>query len=284
MLAGALAVGFLTTLVGGAVEVEGDTLCPRPGEVQTALAQLTGADAGDGLGPTDVAVLVGDDTSMRMRLRRDADGVIQERTLPDGLTCTERATAAAAILAAWEVRLDSSTAGSLTVRAAAREAAGGPALTAVGGRPALGWSLGLLEGMNPSGAAAAVVADVSVSRPAAPLGVSGGILLVNSHSLDLLSGPVSWRRYGLTTDVRWRFASSRPIWAEARAGLALTVVEILGQQETRRFGSIPARPQGCGSGWGRPPPRSGCTFRRPTGREARSCTQRTAAPSPPPIP
>jgi hypothetical protein len=230
MLAGALAVVWLTTLFGAAVEVEGDTLCPRPGDVQNALAQLIGAGAGDGPGLADVAVLTGDDTSVRLQLRRDADGVIQERTLPDGLTCSERATAAAVILAAWEARLDSSTAGPLLRRAAARGAAGGPDLTAVGGRPALGWSLGLLEAVNPSGIAAAAIADVSVSWPAAPLGVSGGILLVSSHSLDLISGQVNWRRYGLTTDVLWRLASSRSIWAEARAGLALTVVEILGQQ------------------------------------------------------
>jgi len=90
--------------------------------------------------------------------------------------------------------------------------------------PALAVSVAALLSMR-MGVAAAVAAELSFARPGAPLGVAAGVLLVNSHDINLVTGAASWRRLGLTSDVRWRYATAR-VWAEGRAGLALTLIQI----------------------------------------------------------
>jgi len=234
MLAGALAVGMISAWQATAVQVQGDTSCPSPGAVGAELVRIAGPGArGDGAGPVDLAALVSDGALVRLRLRRAADGAIEERALPELGSCGERATAAAVILAAWEARLDPPEIAALPSPPGSASGGNGNAGTAPPSiragatslpSAALGVSMAALLSMR-VGVAPALAAEVSFARPGRPLGVAAGILLVNSHDINLVTGPASWRRAGLTSDVRWRYASAR-VWAEGRAGLALTLIQI----------------------------------------------------------
>lgn len=58
--------------------------------------------------------------------------------------------------------------------------------------------------MNAGGAAVAGVGELSLRRPGAHLGGSAGVLLVDSHSINVPTGTVSGWRTGGTGDLLWR--------------------------------------------------------------------------------
>src|SRR3982751_32522 len=86
-----------------ALNVTGATACPVPADVEAALTGLIAArDPGT---PADVAELKDDTGSVVVTLRRDSGEPIGEKRLDPGLSCPQRARAAAVIVAAWEARL-----------------------------------------------------------------------------------------------------------------------------------------------------------------------------------
>jgi len=222
MWAGAAAVamtsGMFSGLLGGggAIDVRGETVCPRPADVADALDRIMGARSDDA--PPNVAVVFGGGATIRLRFQRTADGSTEERALPVGLSCAERATSAAVILAAWEARFDS-TAGTPPVIARL------PRLDETGDvtELAMGGGGGVLLSVTSLGAAAGFVADFALTRPGSPVGVSGSLFLVDSRLVTQTPGSVVWRRFGFATDARWRLTSEW-LWIEGRGGLALTAI------------------------------------------------------------
>ena len=86
-----------------ALPVTGATTCPVPADVEAALTGLI--PARDPELPPDVAELKDDTDSVVVTLRRGTGEPIGEKRLDPGLSCAQRARAAAVIVAAWEARL-----------------------------------------------------------------------------------------------------------------------------------------------------------------------------------
>jgi hypothetical protein len=236
MSAGAVAVGVLGCLGGmglaagladAAVEVRGDSVCPRPLEVANQLAQLVVASRDDA--PPDIAWLSDDGgASVRLQLRRNGDEAIEDKALPAGLSCAERASTAAVILAAWEARLDPPDGAPVIARLPRLdplEPASGTDPTPAGA-VVIDGSTGAFMAVTSAGTAVALVADLSLTPPSSRLGVTTGLLAVDAHSVALFSGPVSWRRLGLTTQAHWRLAS-RSLWVEAQGGLVFSLIHVV---------------------------------------------------------
>ena len=86
-------------------EVQGVGTCPSAAEVTVRLEPLLPVAARAGEGAADVVVLEASAAQAFVRLR-DPDGrVAQERVLEAGLSCADRATEAAVLVAAWEADL-----------------------------------------------------------------------------------------------------------------------------------------------------------------------------------
>lgn len=214
-----------------AIEVKGDTSCPAPADVEAALPGLTGrSDPGAG---SDVAELTPDGDSVLVTLRRASGEPLGEKRLDAGQSCDERARAAAVVIAAWEAKL-APQAGALVVESPAPAAVAQAVPTPVLHYPArpepettIEPGVGGAVSVNGTTLASAARIDVAIVRSQAPLMAAVGGLFVGSHSVGVGPGDATWRRFGLLAGVGSR-RIWRPIFLEARAGVALTWLDISG--------------------------------------------------------
>src|SRR4051794_6587767 len=156
-----------------ALPVTGATACPVAADVQAALIGLIPA-RDPGL-PPDVAELKDDMDSVVVTLRRDSGEPIGEKRLDPGLSCPQRARAAAVIVAAWEARLATPPA-ALVVEAAPAQSP--PAVVArsamppmVAPRPESNVELGVSGGASITGTtlAPAAIIEIAYARAFAPI-------------------------------------------------------------------------------------------------------------------
>jgi len=213
------------------LRVTGVTACPSPREVEQELAGLIGPREAESV--PDLVELRDDAGSIVVALRRGSGEVIAEKRLDAGLSCAQRAAAAAVVVAAWEARPGSQAASTLAVPAPAQVA---PPTVVVTHEPAPrpihlepGVSLGLsLVGSTPTPAA---LVEVAFARTDAVIpGVAA--LVVGSHSTPVGPGDGNWRRFGLLATAGSRRSWSRT-FAEARIGVALTLLDISGSSFAR---------------------------------------------------
>jgi hypothetical protein len=232
MVVGVFIVPMLAAVVGAApVDVQGDTVCPRPGEVAAALDGLIGARPGDA--PADIARLVLQETEVVVSLRLASSQELRSKRIAPELSCAERATAAAVIIAAWESRLEARPAGDLLVPAANHGRPPPSVVTAqstrADGHAKLGLAAGALLSVNAAGFAGAALLEILRSRRPSAFGLSAGALFVDAHASDLGPGEASWRRFGVTSDVRRRISWSMPRF-EASAGVVVSALRIAGRR------------------------------------------------------
>jgi hypothetical protein len=213
------------------IEVKGDTSCPAPAEVEAALPGLTGRS--DPASGPDIAELTPDGDSVLVTLRRTSGEPLGEKRLDASQSCDERARAAAVVIAAWEAKL-APQAGTLAVEtpapAAVVQAAPGPVMHyPARPEPETRIEPGVGGGVSVNGTTLASVAriDVAIIRTQALLMAAVGGLFVGSHAVDVGPGDATWRRFGLVGSVGSRRYWS-PIFLEARAGVALTWLDISG--------------------------------------------------------
>jgi hypothetical protein len=211
------------------IEVKGDTSCPAPAEVEAALPGLTGPR--DPAAGPDIAELTPDGDSVLVTLRRASGEPLGEKRLDGGQSCDERARAAAVVIAAWEAKL-APQAAMLVVEppapAAVAQSAPPPAMR-VRAEPVTRIEPGVGGGVSVNGTtlASAARVDVAIVRSQALLMAAVGGLFVGSHSVDVGPGDATWRRFGLVASVGSR-RIWRPVFLEARAGVALTWLDISG--------------------------------------------------------
>lgn len=234
MAVGAFILSTLVSLIGAAaIDVRGETTCPRPNEVAAALDGMIDAGAPD---PVSVAWLTMTGARVVVSWRRGpgegARSDVRSKTIPPGLSCAERATAAAIIIAAWEARLVDPPAEPLPV-AAPEERLPPVAVTSriatVTRGSDLAVSAAALLSRNSAGFAGGALVEIQRPRGSWPFGVSAGALFVAEHAVGLGAGEAVWSRAGLTADVHRRVNWSVP-WLEARAGVVVSLVRIGGRQ------------------------------------------------------
>jgi hypothetical protein len=226
---------------GPPVRVTGATACPAAVDVETAVAGMIGPR--DAAPAPDVATLSEDADTIVVTLRRGSGEVVGEKRLDAGMSCDQRARAAAIVIAAWEARL-----GAQTTTLAVPPTAPAPEDTAVVARveavpahpPARlrvepGVSLG--AALNGTTLAPAGMIEVAFSRPGGTLVPTVGVLAVGAHTMDVGPGDASWRRYGLLAAIGSRRAWSST-WLEARIGVALTQVDISGSSFQRNTSGV----------------------------------------------
>jgi hypothetical protein len=215
-----------------AVEVAGTASCPSPADVAAALPGLIAARDPDAA--ADVATLTADGDSVTVALSRASGEAVGEKQLDAGLSCEQRARAAAVVIAAWEARL-ASQAATLVVPPeppAAVVAPNSPIWPIPSTGPAreddvveLGVSAG--GSINGTTLAPAAAIEVAYARPLAYVVPAVAALFVGSHEMSIGPGTASWRRYGLVATAASR-RNRPPLWAEARLGVALTLLDISG--------------------------------------------------------
>lgn len=226
---------------GAPVRVTGATACPPAAEVEAAVAGLIGPR--DGAAEPDVVTVSDDADTIVVTLRRGSGDVIGERRLDAGLSCDQRARAAAVIIAAWEARL-ATQATMLIVQPQAPAPETTSVVTRVEAAPARhaepfrlepGVSVG--AALNGTTLAPAGTIEIALSRPDGILVPAVGGLAVGSHTMNVGSGAGSWRRFGLLATVGSRRAWSS-IWLEARTGVALTLLDISGSSFQRNGSGV----------------------------------------------
>src|SRR5512142_583658 len=89
------------------LRVTGATTCPAPPDVEAALIGLVPSP--DPASPPDEAELRADADSVVVSLRCGSGEPIGDKRVDAGLSCEQRARAAAVIIAAWEARLGGHT-------------------------------------------------------------------------------------------------------------------------------------------------------------------------------
>ncbi len=210
--------------------VTGATTCPVAADVEAALTGLIPA-RDPGL-PPDVAELKDDTDSVVVMLRRDSGEPIGEKRLDPGLSCPQRARAAAVIVAAWEARL-ATPAAALIVAAPAPSpppvvARNAPPPTVAPLRES-NVELGVSGGASINGItlAPAATIEIAYARAFAPLIPAVAALIVGGHTMSVGPGSATWRRYGLVATAASR-RDWRPLWVEGRLGIALTLLDISG--------------------------------------------------------
>jgi len=226
---------------GPPVQVTGAGACPAAADVQGALAGLI--PPRDPEVAPDVATLTDDASSVVLALRRGSGEPIGEKRLDPGLPCAERARAAAVIIAAWEARL-ATQATALVVQqpapapkpaaAVVREAPPTPSAP-VPVRIEPGVSAG--ASINGTTLAPSGMIEVAFSRPGGTVVPAVAALFVGSHNLAVGPGDAAWRRYGLVATVASRRAWPA-VWAEARTGLAFTLLDISGSSYPRNGSAV----------------------------------------------
>lgn len=212
--------------------VTGTTVCPAPAEVEAALAGLIPTREPEP--PPDVAELKDDADSVVVRLRRGSGEPIGEKRLDPALSCAQRARAAAVIVAAWEARL-ATPAAALVVQAppppARPEAVIAPSQPPARVLPLAenNVELGVGVGASIDGTtlAPAAAIEVAYARAYGRIVPAVSALLVGGHTMAVGPGTATWRRYGLVATAASR-RDWRPLWAEARLGVALTLLDIAG--------------------------------------------------------
>jgi hypothetical protein len=205
--------------------VMGSTTCPAPAEVEASLGGMI--PARDPELPPDVAELKEDTDSVVVSLRRPSGEPIGEKRLESGLSCEQRARAAAVIVAAWEARLATpaaalvvqQTPAPVVVQRPPPPLAPPPATVEVGA--------GAGASINGTTLAPAGTIEIAYLRPQALVIPAIAALMVGGHDLSVGSGNATWRRYGLLATAASRRDWSRA-WAAARLGVALTVLDISG--------------------------------------------------------
>ena len=199
-----------------ALPVTGATTCPVAADVEAALTGLI--PARDPELPADVAELRDDTDSVIVTLRRGAGEPIGEKRLDPGLSCAQRARAAAVIVAAWEARL-ATPAAALVVQPP--PAASPPVVVAPSAPPAMvlpltedNVELGVIAGgsINGTTLAPAVAVEVAYARAFALVVPAVAALFVGGHTMSVGPGSASWRRYGLVATAASR-RDWRPLWA-----------------------------------------------------------------------
>jgi hypothetical protein len=208
-----------------ALNVTGATACPVAADVEAALTGLIPA-RDPGL-PPDVAELKDDTDSVVVTLRRDSGEPIGEKRLDPGLSCPQRARAAAVIVAAWEARL-ATPAAALVVEAPAPSP---PVVVAPMVAPPLenDVELGVSGGASIDGTtlAPAATIEIAYARGLARVIPAVAALIVGGHTMSVGPGSATWRRYGLVATAASR-RDWRRLWAEGRLGIALTLLDISG--------------------------------------------------------
>jgi hypothetical protein len=241
MLFLALMLGAVTSQLAPeavTVRVTGD--CPSAVAIDQRLRKLV-VPVGPGRA-ADVAHVEVVESRLAVALYRATGEVIADKRLPLQAGCAQRAESVAIVLAAWEAQLGDHAAPVLVPPVTpppagdATAAPPAPAVTPVlvaaapAARPA-GWVFSpggsLLASIDRDDTALAATAEVAVSRRSSPFALAGGAMFVSSHTAPVAPGSGSWRRFGVVLDARGQARRSR-LWGEARAGLALTVLNISG--------------------------------------------------------
>jgi hypothetical protein len=226
---------------GPPVQVTGTAACPAAADVQGALAGLIPPREPE-VAP-DVATLTDDASAVVLALRRASGERIGEKRLDPGLPCAERGTrrggdhrglGSPPRHAGDRARRAAARAGAATRRSrrsrgATRPIGGGPDSHRAGRRRrrldqrhdarALGHDRGRL--LAPDGTVVPAVAA----------------LFVGAHNLAVGPGDAAWRRYGLVATVASR-RSWPAVWAEARTGLAFTLLDISGSSYPRNGSAV----------------------------------------------
>jgi hypothetical protein len=86
------------------IGVHGNASCPTPSALEAALVGLIPSPASPSA-PPDVVEVLDQAGAVTVRLSTARGEVVGEKRLPDRLSCSERAQAAAVVVAAWEARL-----------------------------------------------------------------------------------------------------------------------------------------------------------------------------------
>ncbi len=241
VVVGLIMLAVVSDPSGAPVRVTGATACPPAGEVEAAVAGLLGPR--DSAAAPDVATVSDDADTIVVALRRGSGEVIGEKRLDAGLTCDQRARAAAVIIAAWEARLPTQ-ATMLIVQPQSPAPDTASVVTRIEAAPAPharpfrvepGVSVG--AALNGTTLAPAGMIEVAFSRPNGILVPAVGALAVGSHTMNVGSGAGSWRRFGLLATVGSRRAWSST-WLEARTGVALTLLDISGSSFQRNGSGV----------------------------------------------
>jgi hypothetical protein len=172
---------------------------------------------------------------------------VAEKRLDAGLSCEQRARAAAVVIAAWEARLATQT-GALAVPPVAPPAPPvpppGPSPTVIREQPqaapepiVVEPGIGLGASINGTTTAPAATVDVAFSRPDGLLVPAVAALIVGTHSKSVGPGDGSWRRYGLLATVGSRRTWSAT-WLDARVGVAATLLDISGSSFQTNHGGV----------------------------------------------
>ena len=232
VVAGLIVAALIADPSAAAVDVTGDSSCPSAAEVAAALPGLIGPTDPDIA--ADQASLTDDGSAVTVALRRASGDLVGEKRLDAGLSCEQRARAAAVVIAAWEAR-PGVQANTLAVpapppRPAAVVAERSPGdLTARAGPAPIDVEPGASLGASLNGASPAPVAaiEVAFSRRDGLIIPAVGALFVGTHTRSVGPGDGTWRRYGLLATVGSRRSWSAA-WAEARVGVAATLLDISG--------------------------------------------------------
>jgi hypothetical protein len=246
-----------------ALEVRGQTTCPRPAEVAAELQRVVGAAAPGAA--RDVAELREEGDVFVVVLRRASGEVVGEKRVPTTLGCAVRAEVAAVALAALEAQLPAdderplalppepaplvlAPAAPSTVSPPARSptapAGASPPAPIVVERAAavrapFGYELGAaaLVSLNGGDVAPAGRVELALRRDASPwaLGVSG--LVVGTHARDVYPGRGTWWRWGGELAVLRASQLAAGGRVEVRAGVALTALEVAGSGFPRNGGA-----------------------------------------------
>jgi hypothetical protein len=245
VVAGWMILAVVSDPAASALTVTGTTSCPTAVQIESALAGLIGP--ADPERAPDVATVTDDAGSVVISLRNATGEPIGEKRLDPGLSCEQRARAAAVTIAAWEARLGTQTTTLVVPQAAPAAVTGfGAAPPAVTARPPpepfhVEPGVGIAAAMNGTTLAPAATIEVAFSRRNGILIPAAGALVVGSHAKDVGSGDGTWRRYGLLATIGSRRAWSST-WAEARLGIALTLLHISGDSFQRNTSGVTIDP------------------------------------------
>jgi hypothetical protein len=246
-----------------AVEVRGETRCPRPDEVSAALGRVLGL-ASPGAGG-DVAELHEEDGSFVVVVRRASGELVGEKRVPATLACSVRAEIAAVSIAALEAQLSGVDAAPLPPpvaplpppvaplpplvappAAAPTAAVPAPAPTVVrawpelrDGAPArLEAEVGVaaLASLNGTDVAPAGRIEVDIGRRGSAWDVGFAALAVGTHQIAVAPGQGAWWRWGGEVTLARRLEPWAGAHAEVGLGGALTAVHVSGRSFARDGG------------------------------------------------
>jgi hypothetical protein len=234
-----LALAVFALQAAGGMDVRGDSACPPPSEVGTALVGLV-APVPAPAAP-DVVEITGAGDSVTLRLWNAAHQLLAERRVPPSPSCAERARAAAVIVAAWEAHLRAGAAPMWPLPPGAPAPASPPLprpdAPPVAARPAtppppapvqVETRAAVLVSVAAGDVAPAALLEARLTRRGSRLAVGIGVLAVGAHSIAVASGRGSWHRFGGVVDLQ-STAAWQTLALQLHAGLALAAVSIVGE-------------------------------------------------------